>query len=210
MLSVPLFTVQRSTRILLVDSRKLGTLVHVRNLSLGVYFFNFPQYAPAHRAPYNMSGWIQICDILASMSSLRYLCVNISQEQFFRYTDPHSQMKSMKLARELLKPLESIKMAEGGRFDVITQGWKVPYEIHDDLPFRLIQERPPSLTDLATRTLELGDFSQSSYIKMTSMPWPISCRPYTPPWTGRPTPLPTEKQDESSTNYEDPGTGIAM
>ena len=184
MLSVPLFTRRQPNRILVTDNQKLGTLLSVRNLTLSIYFLGFPQNRPPEKAPYNMAGWIQVCDQLAAMTSLRYLCINIRQEQFFHYPDPHSQMKSMKHVRELLKPLESIKIAEGGCFDVVTQGWKVPYEIDDGLPFRLIQERPPSPTDLATRTLELGDFSQSSYIKMTSMPWPGSYRPYRPPWSG--------------------------
>ena len=178
MLSVPLYTIQYSPRILVTDISNLGTLNHIRNLNLCIYFFKFPQYRPSADLPYNMDGWIRICRTLSSMTSLRFLCVYILQERFNWYFKVQSQERSAKLVRQLLEPLESIKVAEkGGRFDVITQGWRVPYVLNENLPFNVIQERLPPLTDLAHRTLELGEVSQSSYLKLVSMPWPVRYRP---------------------------------
>ncbi len=191
MLSVPMFTMCQAPRIFVTDNLRLGTLTRIRNLNLSVYFFNFPQFELPSDAPYNMPGWMQVCRTLASMTSLRYLCIFILQERFLWSFKFQSYDKNVELVSELLEPLKSIKMAQGGRFDVITQGWRVPYKLSDDLPFRVIQERPPSLTDLANRTLELGHVSQSSYIKLASMPWPGSYRPYTAPTICLPTPAPT-------------------
>jgi len=194
MLSVPLFTVCQAPRIFVTDNLRLGTLIQIRNLNLSIFFFDFPQFGLPSDAPYNMPGWIQVCSTLVSMTSLRYLCIFILQEHFMRSFELQSHARNVELVSELLEPLKSIKMARGGRFDVITQGWRVPYELSDDLPFRVIQERPPSLTDLANRTLELGHVSQSSYLKLASMPWPGSYRPWTAPTICLPTPAPTRER----------------
>lgn len=130
-------------------------------------------------------------DLKGGVPTLRYLCIFIMQERFGFNFEVQSQDRSAKLVGELLEPLKFIQMAQGGRFDVITQGWRVPYELSDILPFRVVQERPPPLTDLANRTLELGDISQSSYLKLASIPWPLSYRPYSAPTCGLPTPAPT-------------------
>jgi len=191
MLSVPLFTVSETPRIFVTDKLRLGTLIQIRNLSLSMFFPQFPQFEPPSEAPYNMPGWIQVCRTLASMTSLRYLCIFILQDDFMRDFKFQSHDRDVELVSELLEPLRTIKMARGGRFDVITQGWRVPYELSDDLPFRVIQERPPPLANLANRTLELGHVSQSSYLKLASMPWPGSYRPYRAPTICLPTPLHT-------------------
>ncbi|KAL9639345.1 MAG: hypothetical protein Q9164_000980 [Protoblastenia rupestris] len=47
------------------------------------------------------------------------------------------------LADEFLEPLKAVKVS-GGQFDVVTQGWRVPHKLTDDMPFRILfEERPP-------------------------------------------------------------------
>ena len=76
---------------------------------------------------------------------------------------------------KILEPPSSIQVRfKGGQFDFIKQGWRVPYELADNFPFRVIQENRPSLTNLAHRTLELGDKTHASYVHMQNMPWPHS------------------------------------
>ncbi len=177
MLSVPLFTISQASRVLVTNSLRLGTLLHIRNLRLNCFFFDFPQFGGPESAPWNMPGWIQTCHTISSMRSLRYLCVFITQESFSWWFRIQPHEKSVELIRELLEPLRSIEIPLGGCFDVITQDWKLPYELSDDMPFRLIQESPPSLVDLASRTMELGHVSQDAYVKLTSMPRPPAYRP---------------------------------
>lgn len=110
------------------------------------------------------------------MTSLRYLCILIMQKRFVEYFERHSQHENIDVVGELLRPLKTIKIPEGGVFDVITQGWKVPDGAADDSPFRVIQETPP-VAQLMSRTHELGEFSQDSYVKLASMPWPLVTRP---------------------------------
>ena len=152
MLSVPLYTMRQPLRIFITDFDKLGTLWNIRNLSLGISFFDFPR-------SHDMLDWLFLCKILSIMSNLRYLSVNIMLKYIAWHSKLRSQRRHTKLAIELLEPSKWIKLPEGGRFDVITQGWKVPYQLGDDVPFRVIQESSPSLADLATRTRELGDVS---------------------------------------------------
>ena len=188
MLAVPLFTVHHVHRIFVTDCSKLGTLIHIRNLNLSIGLFdslNF--FCERHNTP----GWIQACRTLSSMTSLRYLCVLIMRELFSAKSEYHLRNRSAELVRQLMEPLESIKMAEGGRFDIICHGWRVPYELSDDLPFRVIQKGPPPLTDLANRTQEWREFSPLSYLKLTTMPCRLSYGPYTAPMCGLPNLAPT-------------------
>ncbi len=181
MLSVPLYTIKMPIRMFVNDNAKLGTLMHIRNLNLQVFFSDFPQFRSAWQYPYNKPGWVQTCQILASMTSLRYLRITMLQGSFSRSFDTYSQERNAENVNELLEPLKSIDIASrGGSFEVVTQGWRVPHELPNDLPFRVIQERPPSEAELANRTLELGISSQSEYVKMVSMPWPYPYRIYPP------------------------------
>lgn len=41
-LSIPLFTVRHVPRIFVTDNPKLGTLIHIRNLNMSIYFFDYP------------------------------------------------------------------------------------------------------------------------------------------------------------------------
>ncbi len=168
------------------DRPRLGTFIHIRNLSMSRYFGTFPQLLWPPIEPYTMSGWIKLCNTLASMTSLRYLCIFIMQKRFAEHFETHTQQENINIVAELLKPLRSINIPEGGVFDVIAQGWKVPNGAADDSPFRVIQERPPPVSDLMSRTHELGDFSQDAYVKLASMPWPLPYRPYKHPNHGKP------------------------
>ncbi len=186
MLSIPLYTVSHAPRIFVEDRPRLGTFIHIRNLSMSMYFWTFPQFMFPGIEPYTMSGWIKICNTLASMTNLRYLCILIMQKCFGEHFERHSQHENANIVGGLLRPLRSIKLSEGGVFDVIAQGWKVPDGAVDQSPFRVIQERPPPVADLMSRTHELGEFSQHSYVKLASMPWPLVHRPYRPPTHGLP------------------------
>lgn len=188
MLSIPSYTVSHAPRIFVEDRPRLGTFIHIRNLSMSMYFWTFPQFMFPEIEPYTMSGWIKTCNTLASMISLRYLCISIMQERFAEHFERHSQHENANIVGGLLRPLRSIKIPEGGVFDVIAQGWKVPNGAVVDSPFRVIQERPPPVADLMSRTHELGEFSQDSYVKLASMPWPLVPRPYSPPTFGLPLP----------------------
>lgn len=171
MLSTPLYTVNHGQRIFVEDRPRLGTFIHIRNLSLSMYFWDFPQFNYPGIEPYTMPGWVKMCNTLASMTSLRYLCILIRQERFGEHFKSHSQHENATIVSSLLRPLRSIKLPEGGVFDVITQGWKVPDGALDHSPFKIIQERPPPVADLVNRTHELGEFSQDSYVRLVSMSW---------------------------------------
>jgi hypothetical protein len=177
MLSIPLYTVSRSHRVFVADRPRLGTFVHIRNLSMNMYFSTFPDILLEPRDSYSADGWIRTCNTLASMTSIRYLCIVIIQEDVPELYGRHSRPVNADIAGELLRPLRYIRIAKGGVFDVIAQGWNVADEVVDGFPFKVIQERPPSVADLMSRTHELGEFSQDSYVKLASMPWPLHFRP---------------------------------
>lgn len=63
MLSIPLYTVSNAPRIFVEDRPRLGTLIHIRNLSMGLYFGDFPQFMWPPIEPYTMSRWIKLCNI---------------------------------------------------------------------------------------------------------------------------------------------------
>ena len=175
MLSVPLYTVMSAPRVLVTDKPKLGTFQHIRNLSLSFRFYEVPQRFYFACYPSNLEGWVGTCETLASMTMLRYLCIRIRQERFFhRY--PAEETSS--LVRELIEPLERISVSPEGTFDVITEGWTVPYELKADLPFKVFPERGPTRQELAMRTSELGEFSRNAYVDLTDMSPAFSCRQY--------------------------------
>ena len=92
-----------------------------------------------------MRGWIVTCQTIASMKNLHNLSIVIYQSSFEEYFKAHSQEENESIVRELLNPLCKIEMGAGGKdhggyFDVISLGWKIPYSLHRDFPFRVIQD----------------------------------------------------------------------
>lgn len=140
MYATPLFTIHQPIRILVVDNTKFSeSLRHIRKLSIRKHFRGFPQNAHADSTPWNMTGWISLCDALASMTSLQYLCITITQRDF-NYETPS---RKVRYTRELLEPLKRIKVTPGGQFDVITHDWRIPCEMND-MPFRVLEEKTVS------------------------------------------------------------------
>ena len=113
----------------------------MQNLHLDIRFFRFPQDVNRSSTPHDMAGWSRICRNIAALTSLRYLCITISQLRFDFET--RSEDENARLLDELLSPLKSIRVEAGGKFDVITKGWKVPRELGDDLSFRVRYEDAP-------------------------------------------------------------------
>lgn len=173
MLSIPLYTVSEAHTVFVDHYARLGTFNHIRNLTMGQYFYTPPDDAFPQIYPHSSYGWDKACATLASMTSLRYLCIYVIQRNVVEYFQTHSQHENVKLVADLLNPMKPIKVSEGGVFDVIAQGWTVPDGAADDMPFRVVQEKPPTVTDLRSRTQELGEFSHNSYVKLASMPWPL-------------------------------------
>ena len=121
---------------------------------------------PSNCAPWEMTGWLSMCDMLASMPSLRYLCIAISQTAFGKSSPSYS----IKCIKELLEPLKRIKIAEGGQFDVVTYEWRMPCEM-DNVPFRILEELPVSALS-KMRLKSLGGFEDPcSRIRPVSSPW---------------------------------------
>lgn len=185
MLSIPLYTICETRRVLVDDRPRLGTFIHIRNLTIGQCFYT-PEQSMRYGTclipiwPYRSTKWSEICNTLASMTSLRYLCIFIMQKNVIEYFQTHSEHENVNFVAEFLKPLKSIRIPEGGVFDVVAQGWTIPEGAVGDAPFKVIQERPPSVADLQSRTHELGEFSQGSYMKLASMPWPLRTKPLSP------------------------------
>ena len=60
----------------------------------------------------------------------------------------------------LLDPLREVKIAEGGQFDVVTDGWRMPCEVHGG-PFRILKERRQVSRDTIVRLRLLGGFEEA-------------------------------------------------
>ena len=117
------------------------------------------------QAPWEMTGWLSMCDTLMSMTNLHYLCIMISQKDF-KYKSPSH---SSHCIDEILEPLKRIKIAKGGQFDVVTCEWRMPYEV-DNAPFRVLEEVPVSALS-KMRLKSLGGFEDPcSRIKPVSSP----------------------------------------
>lgn len=167
MYSEPLFVISKPARIFLVDHAKFFTLRNIRKLHVRMYFFNFPQDEGPSDKWCNMAGWIHICNSLASMPNLTYLCITIVQDAF--RLESRSPDRNVELLNGLFEPLKSIKVVSEGQFDVVTQGWRLPFEL-TDAPFRLLEERPP-ITPLAKfRLQELGGLSEPLRRSPVSIP----------------------------------------
>ena len=134
MYSTPIFTIHQS--LILLDNLKFSSLPNLRNLHLENNINPLPQHEI--HAPYDMAGWKQICRSLASMKSLRNLRITLTQDRFFFET--RSQDENAKLVTGLLEPLETVKMAEGGQFDIVTVDWTARLLL-GDMPFQLTTER---------------------------------------------------------------------
>lgn len=172
MLSIPLFTISEARTVLVDHYARLGTFNHIRNLIIGQCLY-LPHDDMLPIIPYSSYNWDQVCNTLASMTSLRYLCITIMQTNLIEYFQTHSQHENINLVADFLSPMKRIKISEGGVFDVIAQGWRIPDGAADDVPFKVVQEKPPSVDDLRSRTDALGEFSHSSYVRLASMPWPL-------------------------------------
>ena len=72
------------------------------------------------------------------MKSLRNLRITITQDRFFFET--RSQDENTKLVTGLLEPLKSVRVAEGGQFDIVTVDWTARLLL-GDMPFQLTTER---------------------------------------------------------------------
>lgn len=187
LLSIPLYTVDSGPRIFVVDRPRLGTFIHIRNLSLSMFFCDFPQFHISGILgiePYTMSGWTRICNTLASMTSLRYLCISIMLERFADCFKSYSRHENANIVSEFLRPLRSIKLPERGVFDVIAHGWIVPDGAVEHSPFRVIQQRRPPVADPVNRTHELGGFSQDAYVRLAGTSWPPAPKRYSPSMYG--------------------------
>ena len=158
--SVPLYTIRQPIRIL--DFHKVDfsdSLLYIQNLSISKHFYQFPQEEPPSRGPLNTTRWRHLCDTLASMPDLHYLCITITHVHFaFEYRPPD---ESVRLVTELLEPLKAVKVAEGGQFDVVTKGWRMPCEI-EDVPFQILEEREPIDPLSQHRLKALGGFLEPS------------------------------------------------
>lgn len=151
--------------------------MYIRNLSLQVAHADHPEIWFMHGNEVQMTAvWTQTCRALSALPYLRYLCIYIMAD-ILEHTNTPERINS--LVNAMFDPLRMVKVARGGRYDVITQGWHVPFEIKEDLPFRVIREQPLGAKELAKQTMDLGEVSQSSYVKMASMPWPYAYRSHT-------------------------------
>lgn len=142
MYSTPLYTCGPPTCITAINDTKFSTLRHIRKLHIEVSFGQFPSLEYYHSKALeciDRAQWLRLCRSLTSMTSLAYLCITIRQSCRLWSTD-----ENIRLVKELLKPLNLIEVARRGQFDVVTKGWRVPYEL-DGVPFRLLSERtiPP-------------------------------------------------------------------
>ncbi len=164
--AIPIFTIRQPIRILVVDHLKFSESLHyINKLSITKHFDGFPQDTPSNRAPWEMTGWLSMCDTLASMTNLHYLCITISQKDF----DKLSPCYSIKCIQELLEPLKRIKIVAGGQFDVVTYQWRMPCEMNN-VPFRILEEVPVSALS-KMRLKSLGGFEDPcSRIKPVSSP----------------------------------------
>ena len=131
--STPLCVIRQPMHILVVDNARFSrSLRLVSKLSIRHEFRGFPQNDPAHRTPWNMSGWLSLCDALASMPNLDLLCILVFQA----HLKNESRESYAKYMREILEPLKRVKIREGGQFDFITRGWEMQCQF-TDMPFRI-------------------------------------------------------------------------
>ena len=169
MLSFPVFTIRQSPLVLVTDKHKLGTLNNIRNLNLRVFFFKLTHIQQPQKYPFQGLGWIDMCEILANMRTLRHLRISILQKRFNWEFEHEEQSRSEQLVRQLLEPLKAINLAgQGGTFEIVTQGWKVPDVLDDDVPLVVMQE--PQAGDLPSKVFEgcIPSFSE-----LMNMPWPM-------------------------------------
>ncbi len=156
MLSIPLFTVQSPYTAIVTNNARMGTLNNIRNLNMSFSFYHLPHRQPCE----DLDRWSRTCQILGSMSNLRFLCIYILQynsDSSFQTQHPEQTEEQV---RWLLKPLDSIRNVKdkGGRFDVITAGWTVPFVVDEGQSFNSLQDNLPPHSELAERMRGLGEF----------------------------------------------------
>ena len=99
-----------------------------------------------------IAAWHQTCRSLASMPNLQNLSVTLRQD--YSFIEPLADEKIATLVAHLLEPLKFVKVAEGGRFDVIASNWRLPEAplSMSDAPFQIMDRTcysPGDDTDLA-------------------------------------------------------------
>ncbi len=155
MLSIPHYTLFNPERVLVVDNTRLHSFRHIRNLHLAEYFHCFPQDDTPERASWLWTDWLIICRVLASMPKLRYLCITIGVSDRVRFEIGHRPERSAELIVEMLEPLKAVDVSGGGEqrgkgvFDLITQDWRMPCQLDDGYPFRVLLEEPALAENLA-------------------------------------------------------------
>ncbi len=112
-----------------------SSLRHLRNIHLEKHFYRFPQLETG--ATSDMAAWNRSCRSLASMGSLRNLCISLKEARFF--IDTRVRNENAKLVAGVLEPLKSIKVGETGHFDVVTRDWGLLFP-PSNVPFQLITE----------------------------------------------------------------------
>lgn len=120
MLSVPLFTVQSPYCTIVIDNARMGTLNNTRNLNMSFSLIDFPHRQSCE----DLVPWSRTCQMLASMSSLRFLCIYITQSNIDSSFRIQQSEQIEEQVRWLLDPLKSIRDVKdkGGRLDAITPG----------------------------------------------------------------------------------------
>lgn len=155
MLSIPHYTLFNPERVLVVDNTRLHSFRHIRNLHIAEYFHCFPQDDTPERASWLWTDWLIICRVLASMPKLRYLCITIGVSDRVRFEIGHRPERSAELIVEMLEPLKAVDVSGGGEqrgkgvFDLITQDWRMPCQLDDGYPFRVLLEEPALAENLA-------------------------------------------------------------
>ena len=137
MLSCPVFTMQRPQRVLVMDQNKLGTLNGICNLILRVRFRKLNHFERPEKYPFEGKGWTDMCQTLATMKKLQHLRISIVSERFNWWFAHQDQSRSEEQIRKLLWPLNSIGQSGSIKFFVVVaQGWKLPFPLHYDVPFK--------------------------------------------------------------------------
>ena len=148
MLSIPHYTLFNPARVLVADNAKLHSFRHIRNLHLAEYFHCFPQDDAPERISWSWTDWLIICRVLASMPKLRCLRITIRVSDRVRFEIGHRPERSAELIVEMLEPLKAVDVSGGGErrgkgvFDLITQDWRMPCQLDDGYPFRVLLEEP--------------------------------------------------------------------
>ena len=155
MLSIPHYTLFNPSRVLVVDNARLHSFRQIRNLHVAEYFYRFPQNETPERESWMWTDWLIVCRVLASMPKLRYLRITISVSAQVRFEIGHRPQRSGELIVEMLEPLKAIDVSGGseqkgeGVFDLITQDWRIPFQLEDGYPFRISVEETALAEDLA-------------------------------------------------------------